>query len=473
MPHRHNVLAGALLAAAYACTPATMTTPDWTVPWLVQVGGGGPELVYDITATPDGRVCATGSFWATVTFGEGNRTKTMSTDGTQDLYVACYDRDGTLRSATQFGTHRGDEVRAIAALPNGDVVITGYFSRRFGADAASALEADSSADIFLARIDANGEQVWAKRFGADDADSGAALATTRDGDILLAGNFTRTMLFPLGDKVSKLNSAGSADAFVMKLTGDGDVVWARQLEGSGYDQATAVAEAPDGQIVVAGFFADEVALGGKRVRSSGYNDVFVASLSSNGNPAWLRALGGDRQDTLNGLGVDERGRIHLTGSFQGTMSLDAVALESAGSADVYIARLSRSGSVDHAYSFGSVHTEQVFDLARSDDGTIVYVGHYQGTTDFAPGERVEMRDSARPGDSNAFILTLDEEAGFRDVRTIGGIGVEMGFAVATLHNGHAAVAGVFNQAFDPRIAGLGSLSNRGKSDVFVLLAAVQ
>ncbi|NND59488.1 MAG: hypothetical protein HKN49_04395 [Gammaproteobacteria bacterium] len=80
--------------------------------------------------------------------------------------------------------------------------------------------------------------------------------------------------------------------------------------------------------------------------------------------------------------------------------------------------------------------------------------------------------SAREGDANAFMLTLDRDANFDGVWTAGGIGVEMGFAVAPLHNMAGLVtAGLFNKGFDAQISGLEPLQNNGKSDVFLLYTA--
>lgn len=475
-------LVAALLALTACNTPSGgggngMAYSGGTGGWLAHIGGGGPELVYDITATDDGRVCAAGSFWATVTFGDAGRARTLSTDGTQDIFVACYEDTGQLTSVTQFGTHRGEEVRSIVALPGGDVVITGYFTRTFGTGEPYELTADNSADIFLARLSPGGEVRWAKQFGGNSADSGTALATTRDGHLLLAGSFSGNMLFPAGDRVSKLNSAGSADAMVMKLTDDGDVIWARRLGGEGYDQATAVAEADDGRIVMAGYFEGRAQLETLEppVDSSGFNDVFVASLTADGTPVWLREMGGERQDTLNGMAIDSAGRIHVTGTFQGEMTVGSATLASVGSSDVYITRIAPDGAVQHAHSFGSKHTDQVYDLARDpQSGLLFYVGQFQGDTDFAPGPEVQQRKTAREGDANAFLLQLDEDAQFHDVWTAGGIGVEMGFAVTPLHNVKGvALAGVFNKGFDARLTGLETLDARGKSDVFVLRTALQ
>ncbi|MBT8144208.1 MAG: hypothetical protein KJO55_05865, partial [Gammaproteobacteria bacterium] len=292
--------------------------------------------------------------------------------------------------------------------------------------------------------------------------------------LLLAGSFSGNLLFPTGDRVSKLNSAGSTDAMVMKLTTDGDVLWARRLGGEGFDQARAVAEGADGRIVIAGIFEGKVQLESLEppVSSAGFNDVFVASLTADGAPVWLRELGGERQETLDGLVVDDNGRIHVTGNFQGEVGVSGITLVSNGSTDIFAIGLAANGAVEHAVSIGSEHTDQVFDLAMGNDGRLHYVGTYQGQADFDPGPGNQKRMSAREGDANAFMLTLDRDAKFDGVWTAGGIGVEMGFAIAPLHNMAGLVtAGLFNKGFDAQISGLEPLQNNGKSDVFVLYTA--
>ena len=435
-------------------------------PWLSQIGGKGAEVVSGVTETTDGNICATGTFWSSAQFGDNNDSTLLHTEAAQDLFVACYRARGALTFARRFGAQRGDEPRAIAALPGGDVVVAGLFAHTLGIEKRAALRSDGNANIFVMRLDANGNIVWARQFGGRLADSGNALAVTPEGDILLAGNFSGLMTYQVGDKTAKLQVVGNRDAVAMKLSSGGEVLWARRAGGAGFDEATAIAAGSNGSVLVAGTFRGTAVIGNTTLTSHGYKDVFLLALDAHGAPLWTQHIGGPGQDDVGGLAWDGRGHVHLAGNFQQTIAVPGSdAIVSAGSTDVFIARYDDNGALQRLSSFGGALTDQVFGLAATSNSGLLLSGHYQGDTDVAPGADVVRLTAPSPGNSSGFVVALNLAGNHVWSNTIGGSGMEMVLDVAALSDGGAALVGVFNA--DLGIGDAEPLNSRGKTDVFV------
>lgn len=441
----------ALLIAAAATTASTAAT------WLTQIGGSGPEIVYDVTETHDRRICATGAFEAEATFGSGTRQATLAAVNGHDLFVACYDSDGRLHFATALGAARGDRPRAIAALPDGDVVVTGHASRT----------ADSSnADLFLTRIGVDGAVRWTRALGGPGHDSGRAVAVTGDGAIFVTGTFENAIAAAADGLVRPLRSAGARDALIARFDTDGRVVWASRFGGTDDDEG-AVIVADERGVLVGGTFREVASFGGQRVAAQGDQDVFLMALDGDGNPHWLRALGGEDSETVAGMVRDARGRIHLAGNFERRIELPGErALQSVGGSDVYLARFDANGRLQHAASFGGRLSDQVYAVARSRGDGLLLSGRFQGTADVDPGPGVASLIARSPTDEGGFLLRLDSRGEYVSASALEGAGMEIALGLAALSDGGTVVAGLFSE--DLNVAHLPPLSNRGNTDVFLM-----
>lgn len=438
--------------------------------WMAQIGGLGAEVVFDLTETSDGRLCATGTFSNDTLFGAADHQVTLHADTIQDIYVACYANDGKLETAVQFGADISDQPRAIAALPDGDILITGYFLNRFGAGKSGTLVAEGGADIFLTRLDRNGEEVWSRKFGGSFADNGNALAVTADGDILLAGNFQDAITYKSGDEIHEITSAGSRDAFVFRLNDDGEILWAESFGGKGRDEASRVVAADDGSIIIAGTFEDTAMVGRStgKMTSRGGTDAFLIAFSAEGQLAWSRQIGSANREYVSGLVTDGQGNLFLSGNFLDTLILpDGSDLRSAGSTDAFLLRFGSDGEQHWARRIGGDEIDESFDLAITEGRELLMSGHFQGDIEIPVANAKVLLRSSGKGNPDGFIMTFDTNGNHGQAITAAGDGVETLFAVAALRGGGIAAAGFFNKEVSIVADGLVKLTKRGKTDVFL------
>lgn len=442
--------------------------------WMAQIGGLGAEDVFDLTETSDQRLCATGTFSGTAHFGAADRQVTLRAEVAQDVYVACFSAEGTLDMAVQFGGDISDQPRAIAALPGGDIVITGYFLDTFGAGGSKALTASGGADIFLIRLNSAGEAVWSRRFGGSFADKGNALAITPDGDILLAGNFQNELAYENGGETHEIKSAGERDAFVFRIDSLGNVLWAESFGGSGHDEASRVIAGPGGDVYIAGTFEGTASLAdGAGVMSAAHGeDAFLIALDADGQLNWSHQISSANREYVSGLVADERGDLYISGNFLGKLDPpNGVALNSAGGTDIFLMKFDATGKQVWSRRVGGAENEESFDLAVSAGQELMLSGHFQGDIDLPiMGKLIKLKSSGM-GNPDGLILTFDSQGQYRQAATAAGDGVETVFTITALQGGGVATAGFFNQEVTLLIDGLSKLVRRGNTDVFVVRVA--
>jgi hypothetical protein len=140
-------------------------------------------------------------------------------------------------------------------------------------------------DAFVRKYNADGIELWRKRFGTSASDSATAVAVDALGSIYVAGATSGTL--------SGQRSNGGPDAFVRKYDAGGNELWTRQFgamrcscQPYSNDSASAVATAPDGSIYVAG--QTNGTFPGQNSNGFGFSDAFVRKYDANGNQLWTR-----------------------------------------------------------------------------------------------------------------------------------------------------------------------------------------
>lgn len=158
--------------------------------WARQFGGPANQVVYDLAVDDDGNSYATGYFQDTADFDGGPGTAPMTATN-RDAFVAKLDTAGALQWARQFSGAAEEHGNSIAVDANGAVVLTGSFQDTVDFDPGVEtfeLSAEGS-DIFLAKLSPNGEFVWARAFGGSEADEGIAVALDSGGSVYASGYF--------------------------------------------------------------------------------------------------------------------------------------------------------------------------------------------------------------------------------------------------------------------------------------------
>ena len=193
------------------------------------------------------------------------------------ITIGVYAQEPVWQWAASAGGTDYDYGNAIAVDSEGNCYVTGNFVEiaTFGEHTLVSSD-EGDLDIYVAKMDINGNWVWAVRAGGIDWDSGSGIVIDNIGNIYISGYFMMTADFgPFS-----LTSNGWNDIFAAKLDPDGNWLWVNQAGGTHYDGGSAIAIDGEGVCYVSGDFMNTAYFGSHSLTSNGSQDGFIASVMS-------------------------------------------------------------------------------------------------------------------------------------------------------------------------------------------------
>ena len=422
-------------------------TPEWH--WAVKAGGASADYGKSIAVDGAGNQYLTGSFQGTASFGP----HTLSSNGSGDLFVAKLDPVGNWLWATGAGGEFNDVGNSVALDGFGNIYLTGMIE---GSAAFGALTLNSSGlnDIFAAKLDANGNWLWAVRAGGLWYDKGNDLALDGSGNAWLTGEFQDTASFG----ALTLNSSGESDIFAAKVDPDGNWLWAARAGGTEADSSRGIAIDGAGNAWLTGHFTGSAAFGALTLNSSGSEDVFAAKLDSSGNWLWAVRAGGVYWDYGNCIALDGAGNAYLTGQFAGSAAFGTNTLSSNGQDDIFAAKLGSDGNWLWAAGAGEMHYDSGRGIAVDGEGNSYLTGYFYGSAAFGA---VTLNAS---GSREIFAAKLDSNGNWLWAVRAGGINYDSGTGIAVDGGGNAWLTGWFFHYGD---FGAITLTGSGSEDIYV------
>ena len=360
----------------------------------------------------------------------------------------------------------------VVAMPDGGYIVGGTFvSTAFtlgSGPSAVTLASAGSADVFLARYQADGTLLWARKGGSSGADTLTSLRVLADGSIAAAGTSTTNVTF--GSLTASSGATGTVDFFVVRYLDDGTPSWVRCVGGVGTDTALGLVEMGDGSLTVVGLNGTtSAALNfGSGITLSNFsatgNDWWLANFqSSSGITNWARAIGGASSESATGLSIAATpdGGVALAGAFlSATLSFtgSASTLTNTGVttlSDLAVVKYDSAGALLWAKSAGggtgndalsSVQVGQ--SLIVLPTGDLVIGGTTNSTTaTFGSGEPRQTVLPFLGGVSNADIYVASFSGGdgsLRWAKQMGSFNTDVFGALAVLPDNSVAITGSFS-----------------------------
>lgn len=425
-----------------------------------------------------GSVYIAGTFSETkVTFGSftiTNPPTTVQGFYTSQVFVAKMDTSGKWLFATAGGSGSNAEVAiGVAGDTAGSTYVIGHFGDQgnsvFG---TTTLTSKGQNDVFVAKLDAKGAWQWVIVGGGKGNDSGSAIDIDGSGNVFVVGNYQQTAAFGF----TSLNSQGSDDIFVGKLTPAGTWVWVNRGGGKSYEQADAMV-VDNGLIYITGRYQSEGLFGTLSVTSQGSMDIFVAQLNGNGLFQWVATAGGAGLEEPYDIAVDGSSNVYVTGNFSTKAAATSYAtfgsttLKSGGPeffSDIFVAKLNSTGSWQWAQSYGGTSDDRGRGIATS--GSSVYI-----TGGFSTESTFGTTTLTSKGNRDIFVAQVDTSGTLQRVTGYAGqqSAATKAFDVARDSSGNLYVVGQFQDRFVVGSTTLNSQSGVNDTDVYVLKYSAQ
>lgn len=287
--------------------------------WTKQYGGIDGESAEGVRETPDGGFIVAG---LTNSYGAGS----------SDFYVLRTDSNGDTLWTRTYGGPDYDAAYGMDLAHGGGYVITGVHQ-----------DSGGDSDIYLVRIDDNGDTLWTNTYGGSAVDWAMRVRRTSDGGYIMVGE-TRSFADPIGDfYLVKVNSAGVLE-------------WHQWYGGSSVDVGYDVCETSSGGYMAIGY-TNSAGAGGA--------DFFLVKTLADGDSIWTRTYGGTDYDTGMSITMATDYNYLIAGS---TRSYGA------GSMDAYVIKVGPSGDVIWDQTYGGADYDDGYSIQETPDEGVVICG---------------------------------------------------------------------------------------------------
>ena len=369
--------------------------------WGKTIGGSGQDRPSGMDVSADGNIALTGYFNGTVDFNPGASVNNLIASGNRDIFVLKLTSNGDYAWAYKFGSSLPDEGLATCLDPNGNVFVTGYFQETvdFNPGSSTSNFTATSYDIFILKLDANGNYVWNYDLGSNPAEQGRAIQCDASGNVYTSGSFGSSLDFNPGAATEFMSATGVDDIYLLKLTNDGNFIWSKKIGGISNEYALSMAIDLNGSSILGGHFASTTTFNSfpnVAVTSAGLDDAFVVKFNSDGSHAWTRTIGSTGFDRTQAVATDAQGNVYATGFFQGTVDLNPeVGVENytANQEDCFVIKLNSNGGFINASVMGGTGSDYSYGIATDAIGGIYTCGSFTQTADFDPSSQVNALTS--------------------------------------------------------------------------------
>jgi len=224
---------------------------------------------------------------------------------------------------------------------------------------------------------------WAGAAGGYGSDQAYAMATDASGNFYITGWFSDTADF----SGIELISDSLKDIYLAKYDSLGSLQWVKQAPGKGNNMAAGMAMDADGNVLITGWFEEQISFDDIQLECHGLYDMFVAKYDTEGNAVWAKKASGEQDIYGNRLTVNGEGDIIVSGSFRGDVEFaEEHNFTSFGDRDIFIALYHNDGTFGWASHFGGMGEDRAYGIDIDGSSNILFTGFYNGICHFGEYE---------------------------------------------------------------------------------------
>ncbi|MGK0391204.1 MAG: hypothetical protein ACI94Y_003966 [Maribacter sp.] len=310
------------------------------VQWAKSIDGNILSISGGIASDSDGNIVINGYFFDTLIID----TDTLIANSDEgDLFTIKLDNDGDLLWKNQAGNDGIMRATGVAIDTEDNIIIAGKYKGEatFNDNTIQTNTADH--DVFVAKMDANGNFIWGKKLGGVFEDDFGDLAIDNDGNIYLTGYFLGVM--SSNDSWEIQGNGINRNIYIIQLNSDGEVNWGHSLGGTQDDFATSIAT-NNNQVAITGYFQDDTNISSFEWNAEDIFDAYIAIFDLSGNILNAIPISGSDFEIGSQITYDNEERIITGGAFNNTCWFDDNEIASNGSYDIYWATASLNVSTE-------------------------------------------------------------------------------------------------------------------------------
>jgi len=222
----------------------------------------------------------------------------------------------------------------------------------------------------LISLNSNGQIAdWIKINGGSAYDNATSIKTVGE-YLYISGYFGDTILIN-----SEIFIAKGYDYFLAKYKNDGELIWFKQIKNSDKNNlGYADIEVGNNSVYIVGVFFDTLNVENINLISNGISDIFIIKYDSVGEFEWAKKFGGESIDQASETCIDSLNNLYFTGTFGGQAFFEDTTLNSIGSTDIFLTKISNSGKMQWIKQFGSDSYDYSASIEKTEDHLFILIG---------------------------------------------------------------------------------------------------
>lgn len=407
----------------HAAGGSSFTTAFWKKKkdsqWIKTLGGTDFDSTRQVGVDSVGNVYVAGKFFndsVNTNLVTDFKNTTLTARGDANAFVAKLDKDGNQTWIKTFGGTQADEAYNIKVDASGNVYVVGYYDNN-ASNGASVLDFNGAnfagigvsvtRDIFVAKLDTNGNQLWIKKLGGSNTEQYPVLAIDSSGNVYVSGQFynsstnSQGVLDFSGAFLNGKTSTASSDVFIAKLNTSGVQQWINILGGKNSESTGMTWVDASGNVFVSGSYYNDPAnsqgvldfagnaLNGISSSGSLSTYSFIAKLNPSGVQVWIKTMGGESFDGIYGIADAGSGSIYVSGFYDNNTANVQAMKDFAGATllgktttsswDAYIAKLDVNGNQLWIKTMGGTSSDSIYGLVSDASYNIYACGGFFNT----------------------------------------------------------------------------------------------
>lgn len=393
----------------------TSTDSTGDVLFVKNFGGSQADTFQDVIATTDGGFAALGYSQST----DGDITD--NANQTNKFWLVKTDAEANVQWSRTYGGSDDDRGEQLIQTTDGGFALVGY-SRSADGDVGFN---EGLHDHWIVKLDASGNLQWERSYGFSGSDQAFSITQTADGGYFSAGFLDVTASGGAGNEGRNANRHGVGEFWAHKLDAQGELLWRRYFGGTNNDRAYATLETASGNLMLVGASeSNDFDVSDPK----GSYDFWAILLDNQGDIIWERSYGGSEIEIAYGAVPTPDGNFLIVGD---TRSSDGDVSTLNGSADVWVVKINEQGTILWEKTFGGTGFDSARDVAVMQDGFVI-----TGASRSIDGDVTENK-----GQSDFWILKIDQNGTMVWQRTIGGSELDFGYGITAAADGSVLVAG--------------------------------
>jgi hypothetical protein len=323
--------------------------------WQKAYGGSSSDVPTRVISTTDGGYMLIGSTISNDGDVSGNH-------GQSDIWLIKINQEGTILWQKTYGGSYADDGNSIIQTNDGGYIILGATN---STDFDVPGNNHGGTDLWVFKINGNGDMVWNKLFGGNNTDYSNVIISTVDGGYVIGGRSASIN----GDVPG---NHGNFDSWIIKIDSIGTIQWKTDQGGTNADHCNSIGITDDGGYLVLGSSASKT---GQFAANHGNFDFWVYKLSATGNFEWQKFYGGTNYDTGEGMIKLKNGNFVLVGD---TQSTDGDLIGNTGTS-AWMVCIDQNGGVVWKKTYGGSQSDGFVKIAELDNGDFIVIGASNST----------------------------------------------------------------------------------------------